>query len=133
MSKSKKSKVGARLVKPKEINNKMIDSITFEYKLSEDYKVYAVNGLFGGITPKGDLMINLFYEGNPIPEHSTYNVNPDGSIGDETERIVSSSLVRNIPFGVSMAIDTAKSFKGWLEDKIEKHDAIFIQNQEKEE
>ena len=133
MSKSKKSKVEVQLVNPKKNDKKIVDSISFEYKLSADYKVHAVNGIFGGITPKGDLMINLFYEGHPIPEHSTYNINQDGTIGDEKERIVSNALVRNIPFGVSMTIDTAKSLKKWLEEKIEQYDTIFIHNREKEE
>lgn len=133
MSNSKKSKTRVNLVKPQQAGKKIEDSISFDYELSADYKIYAINGIFGGVTPKGEVMMNLFYERQPIPKKSTYNIKKDGTIGDETDRIVGKSFVRSIPLGVSMTIDTAKALRQWLDDKIEQFDTVFIPNHEKEE
>ena len=103
--------------------------LKFEYNVSPDYKIYAVNGFHGGITPKGDLMINIFSERNSIPVSETFEVNPNGMLEPvETEK--SSSIIRDVIFGISIDPQEARSFARWLNQKADEFDKMVSVNKE---
>lgn len=102
-------------------------TVDVHYKKTESYRSYHVDGLFGGLTPNGQLYIELFLERLVTPQTIRYTIASDGSLGDEKigDRIGKSGIVREIEAGLIMHISTAKIIKSWLDEKIKEHDAIM--------
>ncbi len=50
------------------------DRIKFHYLKSCDFKVVHVDGVFGGLTPSGDIFVTVFNQRPPLPpNHGTHN------------------------------------------------------------
>lgn len=95
--------------------------IRYDYIKSNLFRVIYVQGIFGGITPKGNLQIALWNERWPIPKQSTYKFSSaDGQISDEImeERVVRDAVVREVEIQLLMDIDTAKVFSSWIQKHI---------------
>ena len=41
--------------------------VTFEYKMPQDNKIYAVHGVYGGINAFGEIIMNCYAERGPVP------------------------------------------------------------------
>lgn len=105
-------------------------TITFDYKLSPDFAVYAVSGAFGGLNTHGEIVMTLYNERAAIPIRQTYNVGKDGSIDKRPVNVEKEkSLIRHVMFGVSMNPEVARSVGQWL---IEKADAYenYLESEE---
>lgn len=97
-------------------------TVSFEYRLSPSFAVYAVSGAFGGLNSQGEIVMTLYNERAAIPERQTYSVGDDGSIDKRPISVEKKeSLIRHVMFGVSMSPSVARSVGKWL---IEKADAF---------
>ncbi len=92
--------------------------IKFTYKKRNDNQVFYVDGLFGGLTPKGMLYIDLFQERMPTPKEIRFNLTDEGRLGEEIERNSIAGVVRDVQCGLVMNMDTALAIKNWLDDRI---------------
>ena len=105
------------------MEKKTPDTITFEYKISPNFAIYAVCGAFGGLNSHGEIIMTLYNEKVAIPERQTYKIKDDGSIdklpiSGEKKDVV----VRHVMFGVSMNPSVARSVGEWLIQKAEAYD-----------
>lgn len=92
--------------------------LTFEYKISDNYAVYSIDGGHGGVTPKGDIIMNLFSERGPIPRKETFQINEKGGLESPPIEIdCNDSIIRNVMFGISLKPSDAESIAGWLLSK----------------
>jgi hypothetical protein len=107
--------------------------VSFRYKISSNFAVYAIDGVHGGLTPKGDIMMNVFHERRAIPKKTVYELNPDGSLGEIIEKEEKKSIIRDVPFGLSMSPDTARSLAKWLNQKADEFNKIVGNYDEKED
>ena len=110
----------------KKNNNKSVD---FHYIKTNNYRTYYANGVFGGITPRGELQIDFFVERQVIPQIATYKATDDGNLGEISKIEGKSGFVREIDCGVLLNMDVAISFHQWLGQKIDEYIKI---KQEKE-
>ena len=101
-------------------------TVTFEYKVSPKYSVYAVNGVHGGLTPKGEILMNVFFERHSIPEEITHELNPNGVLGRQVGRKHREAIVRDVAFGLSMTAETARSVAKWLNDRADDFDRLIV-------
>lgn len=95
--------------------------INFKYKFNEDYNPVYVNGAYGGISSRGEIIANFFLERQPIPKTEACEVNSKGIIKSSkiTEPIEHRfNVIRYVETGVIMNIETAKIIRNWLNDKI---------------
>jgi len=103
-------------------DNKTVD---FHYIKTNNYRNYYANGIFGGITPRGELQIDFFIERQVIPQIATYNISDDGkNLGDIKKTEGKSGFIREIDCGVILNMDVAISFHQWLGQKIEEFSKI---------
>ena len=96
--------------------------ITFNYHFSENYNPVYVKGAYGGIGPKGELIVNFFLERQGIPKSHTHEINKDGSLNAEPESVPKDPLtnvIRFIQTGIILNMDSAKHIHDWLEQKID--------------
>ena len=93
--------------------------ITIKYIQATDYKIIAANGAYGGVTPKGDIMMNLFVEHATVPESVTHDV-VEGKLGPQVATDKGGSMfTRDLQIGVVMSADQAEQIAVWLHGKAE--------------
>jgi len=99
----------------------------FKYIFTYDYNPVYVNGAHGGITPRGELVMNFYLERQPLPSSITHEITPAGTIGAETEVEPSDlgrSLVRQVINGVVLNYNTARELHYWLGEKVKELEAL---------
>ncbi|HYS44562.1 MAG TPA: hypothetical protein VEM32_11355, partial [Geobacteraceae bacterium] len=83
----------------------------FKYVFTYDYNPVYINGAHGGVTPRGELVVNFYQERQPLPNAITHELNPNGTIGGEVAvepEDLGSSLVRFVSNGVVVNYQTAR-------------------------
>jgi hypothetical protein len=86
-----------------------------------------VNGAHGGVTPRGELVVNFYQERQPLPNSITQELNPNGTIGAEVAvepEDLNKSLVRFVSNGVVLNYNTARELHYWLGEKIKEMEAM---------
>jgi hypothetical protein len=97
--------------------------LKIKYIFPKDYNPVFVNGAYGGLSPRGDIVVNFFLERPALPNSQTYEIN-DGKIGTEIieERDptdLQGSIVRYISQGIILDYKNAKELQRWLGSHIE--------------
>jgi len=93
----------------------------FKYIFTHDYNPVYINGAHGGVTPRGELVVNFYQERQPLPNAITHELNSNGTIGKEVSvepGDLNKSLVRFIENGVVLNHQTARELHFWLGEKI---------------
>ncbi|HET6421432.1 MAG TPA: hypothetical protein VFG19_14850 [Geobacteraceae bacterium] len=101
--------------------------ITFKYIFTYDYNPKYVNGAHGGVSPRGELVVNFYLERPPLPNAVSHEINPNGTIGPEAAvdpEDLNSSLVRYVSSGVVLSLQTARDLHSWLGEKIRELEAL---------
>ncbi|MCA1837265.1 MAG: hypothetical protein LC674_00270 [Actinobacteria bacterium] len=95
--------------------------ISFHLIKGNLFRVIYVEGVYGGVTPRGDFRVAVFNERLPLPDTMFQRITPEGKLGDEiTERrAVRKGIVREIEADLVMNYGTAKVIHKWLGEKIE--------------
>lgn len=92
--------------------------ITFRFEKDDDYRLIPVNGVWGGPTPRGDIMVNLFHESHVVPKEVTQTLRADGRLGQERERTPPPGTVqRTVLVGMILTAEQAESIGRWLQEK----------------
>ena len=94
--------------------------ITFSFTKDEGYRLLSVNGVWGGPTPRGDILVNFFHESQAIPETVTHEVASAGQLGDELERAPKPVFQRTVLVGMMLTAEQAESIGRWLQEKARK-------------
>lgn len=95
--------------------------ITFKYIFTYDYNPVYVNGAHGGVSSRGELVVNFYMERPPLPNEITNELNPNGTIGgtiavDPAD--FNNSIVRFVPTGVVLNLQSAQDLHQWMGEKI---------------
>lgn len=104
-----------------------MNEMTFKYIFTYDYNPVYVNGAHGGVSPRGDLVVNFYLERQPLPNALSYEINPNGTIGQESGMEpddLQRSLVRHVTNGIVVNLQTARDLHYWLGEKIKELEAI---------
>ncbi len=92
--------------------------IIFRFERDPEYRIITANGAWGGITPRGELMFDLFFEHIDLPEEVTYMATPDG-LGPESSRSPNPTpIVRDALVGVVMTPENAENLGRWIIEKV---------------
>lgn len=102
-----------------DIIDKNVDGkITFKYVYPEDLRDLYVNGMWGGVTPRHEIYVHFYSERHPIPKTVVHSVKKDGTLGPEEEVVKGGDVVRFIQSSIVMDLQTAISFRDWLDGRI---------------
>ena len=99
----------------------MEQEIRFKYKFPEDFNPVYANGVYGGLGPQNEAVVNFFLERIPIPKEVVHNLLPDFSLGEPKPSINDGETVHVIRFvqtGVVMSFETATTVHKWLGEVI---------------
>lgn len=96
--------------------------ISIKYIFENNYNPLYVNGTYGGISPKGDIVANFYLERMAMPYEIFHKINPNGTLGevagydpDDLER----SMVRYVSQGVVLNKKTAVELIAFLSAMVE--------------
>ena len=95
--------------------------ITFKCIFTYDYNPKYANGAHGGISPRGELVVNFYLERPPLPNAVSFGINQDGTIGEESvsdPKDLHQTLVRYVSNGVVLSLQTARDLHSWLGEKV---------------
>lgn len=95
-------------------------TVKFDFIKSSLFRVVHADGIFGGMTPKGDIFMSFFSERFPIPTSVVHELKPSGELGPEvrSEREGRKGLLREVEVGVYCDLEVAKAVHKWLAEKI---------------
>ncbi|MEX0716854.1 MAG: hypothetical protein WD066_09715 [Planctomycetaceae bacterium] len=110
------------------------ESISVDYLKSQGFRVIKVDGVIGGVSPRGELMMSLWNERVPIPQHTAYQVGEGGKIGVEipADRVGRGGLVREVEFCAFMNLDVAMSIAKWIEKHIDNFRSLSVSAKKKD-
>lgn len=98
----------------------------FVYRKPDDYEPVYVNGVYGGITPRGELLAHFFIEYSDIPLQESYDVK-DNEL-DQDSRIVDHRhdrqegevvYTRDIRTGILIPAHQIQSMIKWMQEKLD--------------
>ncbi len=101
--------------------------IKFKYIFNYNYNPTYVNGAHGGLSPRGELIMNFYLERIPLPESITHEINQNGTIGGEIEMEpadLKNSLVRYIENGVVLNYQSARELHQWLGERVKEMETL---------
>ena len=101
--------------------------LKFKYIFDYGYNPVYANGAHGGVSPRGELVMNFYLERMALPESITHEINPNGTIGSETAaepNDLAHSMVRFIEAGVVMNYQNARELHLWLGERIKEMEAV---------
>ncbi len=101
--------------------------LKFKYVYADNYNPVYVNGAHGGLTPRGELVVNFYLERTGLPEAIVHEIKPDGTLGGEIAQEPAdsmNSLVRFIESGIVLNAENARTLHAWLGERIKEMDAL---------
>lgn len=95
--------------------------VRYEYDRQPGVTLSYVHGVWGGITPQGEIEMNFYHESDKLPPYSERTIEPDGSLGPEEAPFSEDTRVvcRTISTQMVMSYHTAKAFLEWLQEKVD--------------
>ncbi len=90
---------------------------------SRDYRLIAANGVWGGVTPRGDFLLNFIIDSNQHPESIVQEISPEGKLGDQIERHPKEKqdeklLSRELQIGVVLSPRNAESIANFILNRV---------------
>lgn len=105
------------------------DKVKFHYLKANYFRVVHMDGVFGGLSPTGDIFMSIFSQRPPIPQITVQPVKENGELGDEalSERIVKEGVVREIEVGIAVRPEIAETLIKWLQEKVDQYKSLQSQ------
>jgi hypothetical protein len=96
--------------------------IKYKYKYAEDYNPKYIHGVFGGVSPRGEIVMHFFMERVAVPKEQVFPIVND-QLGHELmekrlPKDLNESAIRFIQNGVILDIETAEALVEWLQSHI---------------
>ena len=94
--------------------------IRFTYEYLEGYAPHYVNGALGGVSPRGEIIANFFFEKPVLPTMVANEITSSGNIGGEIAEEpadMRSTFVRAVTTGVILNYENARNLHSWLGEK----------------
>lgn len=98
--------------------------ITFHFEKADGYRLVPANGVWGGVTPKGDFKLEFFVESMNTPDSLTNRLE-GGNVGPEESRMPDRRLVRTLQCGVLISTEHAEAFAQFILDRVKEYRAII--------
>ena len=100
------------------------ERVKFEFIRSPLFRVVHSNGVWGGLTPRGELSMAFFSERKSPPKSVTHEITPEGGLGPEVSRDVSRlgqspNVQREWEVEVLMSLDEAENLHRWIGTRID--------------
>lgn len=89
------------------------NKVKFIFRKSEGYQIHYVNGAFGGITPRGDVLYHLFFEHRDLPVEEEMTIE-EGELKPQEQDLADIEIIRDLKVGIIMTPEQAENLANWL-------------------
>ena len=93
-------------------NKKSENIIHMTYSKAKDFRWIFANGVFGGVSPYGEIQMNFFVERQKIPDEEEYVIDKEQLRLRDTDRRI--EYEREVQVGISVQPNIAKSIANWI-------------------
>lgn len=94
-------------------------NIVINYVCPAENKDLYVNGLWGGVTPRGEIYAHFYSERHPIPQKVTHMIEDDGKVSFPGEIEKKADATRIVQASLVMDVFSAKAIRDWFNNHIE--------------
>ncbi len=108
----------------------MKKNVKIYFSKTENYKIIAANGAWGGVSPGGDIFFDLFIDKRDNPEYLELEIDSNSKT-EEVGREGAENFVRESQIGVVLRPDNALVIGKWLIEKAKAAGAIDITEKKK--
>ena len=84
---------------------------------ADDYKLVPVAGVFGGLSPQGDVIADFFVDKVELPDSVMLKVKEEAGQPEEVGRMGGKNITREMQVGIVLRPDVAYSIGAWLMEK----------------
>ena len=105
---------------------------------SDDYAQIPANGIFGGLTPRGDLICHFFLEYQDLPEEETFPIEDGKPVTEATRRtfhvpVQEGEILmrREMKVAIILPIQQVPSVISWFEEKLRESGAEIAEGERK--
>lgn len=99
-------------------NGDLPKEIEFSFEYDKDYRILASNGVWGGMTTRGEFKLDFFVESIGIPDSVKNKVTEDGKLGDEIKRSPEKKVTRQLQVGILLSQAHALSLAEFIQQHI---------------
>lgn len=96
--------------------------IKFVYKIPENYSPQYINGVIGGVSPRGDITLNFFFENTILPRDEINVPKSDGSVDRLFPPQEMAKMSRDIKAGIILAPHVAENIMGFIKNLLDAMD-----------
>jgi len=114
---NKRNKVNAESNEQDQSPISEVREINFDYIKSNQFRVIHVDGVHGGVSPKGLIQMAFFSERAPIPKRETYSLQ-QGKLGTRINIEAREAFIREVEVETLIDLQIAKVIVRWLGEKI---------------
>jgi hypothetical protein len=95
--------------------------VSFHFIKSNFFRVIHVDGIWGGLTPDGNLHISLYSERPAIPSRMVFRLSNEGELDDEIQekRVSKDGIVREVESSLILDMATTVALRNWLDGVID--------------
>jgi hypothetical protein len=97
------------------------EKLEFVFAFDPQYRLFPSNGVWGGLTPRGDMRLEFFVETFAQPTRVVNVITSDGNLGEETERTPAQGehqiITRSMQVGVMIPGSQLESIAEFLRQK----------------
>jgi hypothetical protein len=98
----------------------MGDEIRISFRKAEGYKLVPATGAWGGVTPQGEIVFDLYVERKQFPQHIVMVRQESGGYKEDEDRKEEGAMVREAQVGVVLRPDIAYQIGKWLMETAKK-------------
>jgi hypothetical protein len=90
--------------------------LSISFRKAPDYRLYPATGAWGGPTPDGQILMNIFVEHGALPSYQTFKVNDEGrvNLNEVLESAAAGDGERDVLCGIVLTPTNAKKIAEWL-------------------
>lgn len=96
--------------------------LKIEFRKASDYKIIPVTGAWGGVSPQGEIIFDLFVETREAPQSITMRIE-QGRVPEEIHK-EEGVIIRESQIGIVVRPDIALSIGKWLIEKAQEAGVI---------
>ncbi len=96
--------------------------VTAHYIKSSQHRIIHASGMWGGITPQGEVRIAMFHEFQKLPDRILYSITEVGAL-QEIQREGGGNpyeVDREVEVDIIMSVGTARALRAWLDGHLKR-------------
>ena len=94
------------------------EEINIEFTTSSNHETFYANGVYGGITPRGDMHVDFVADRSERPKSQSFKINKNGSLGRQIDEKGGEKIIRERQVSLYIKPENAFDIGAWMIAKV---------------